>query len=80
MKYLQSMVEMKKIDSNLHEKEEFISYEKIKVYKFNAGGHFDQRLTFSSNKNDKISTKNMRNYLPSDDDEELKIICCKIQE
>ena len=34
------MLEMMKIDSNLHEKEEFISYEKIKVYKFNAGGHF----------------------------------------
>ena len=41
------MLERKKIDSNLHEKEEKISYGKKKVDKFNVGSHFSTNVTFS---------------------------------
>lgn len=44
------MLEMMKIDSNLHEKEEKINYEKKKVNQFNVGGHFDQSVTFFPSK------------------------------
>ena len=49
--YLQSVLEMMKIDSNLHEKEEKINYEKKKVNQFNVGGHLDQSVTFFYIKN-----------------------------